>query len=397
MAVCASAPNAGSEHFVIVNNNDAYPVGMQGNDYATVLRLEGTRQNPLLMQTALLNSGEPSILQGSYTPTVQIVRIGSGTCVFMADSAGPQATTPNEITSFKYPSMKPVGNFSDSNASSSELGILIAARGNYLFAAYDGYQTESYLATWEINPDCTLTLLGTYPVPYLQMTDLATTPNGQTLVLSEFDSEFCCVDSFSVGAGGVLNEHGPYGIVNAEGGGGIDITADGAFAILAAEPICNPKCYNQINVFAINTDGSLGTQYVFGGDGSLGPDSGGGWPWLSPNAKFLFETGEGLTTLNFSETPLNVTYSGCHTKLKIPVGADSLFPTSLATTATSGSGEGLYVADLGLAETYYVPAVAILAINPSSGCTTEISKSPFLIPDPNSYLTSLVAWPPRPF
>jgi hypothetical protein len=396
IAVFAPSPGASSEHFVIVNNNDGHRFSESArNDYATVLRLEGTKQNPLVAQAALLNSGEPSAVQiFANAPTVQIVRIGSGVCVFMADSAGTEAINPNEITSFRYPSMKPVGSFSDSNVANPELGILIAARGNYLFAAYDGYGTSNHLATWQMNPDCTLTLLGTYQTtnPDNAVSNMAVTPDGKTIVVSEGGDEFCCADSFSVGAGGVLTEHGPYPMANALGGGGVDITADSAFAIFAAQTICNPTCYNQINVFPINSDGSLGTQTVFGGDGSLGPDSGGGSPWLSPNEKFLFETGTGLTTLNFSENPLNVTYTGCHTVLKPPDGNPYLFPVTIATVATSGAGGGIYVA-----ENDEVSAVALLTIDSTTGCTTEEHNSPTILSDKNADVYSLVAWPSRLF
>ena len=49
VAVCAPAPNAGSEHFVIVNDNDT-----TGNNYGTVLKLEGTKKSPALSQVASL-------------------------------------------------------------------------------------------------------------------------------------------------------------------------------------------------------------------------------------------------------------------------------------------------------------------------------------------------------
>ncbi len=146
VALCAPGPNASSERFV-VNDNDAY-LHSQGNDYATVFRLEGTKQNPVLKQAALLDSGEPSVETTSFTPTIQVVKTSSHACVFMADSNGPESTAPNEITSFAYPSMAPVGSFSDNNVPSPELGIAIVGHGDYLFAAYSGYGINSYVAMW---------------------------------------------------------------------------------------------------------------------------------------------------------------------------------------------------------------------------------------------------------
>jgi hypothetical protein len=75
VAALAPSPGASSDHFVIVNDNDYYG-NSQGNNFGTILKLAATKQNPLLNQVAALATGEPSVTQGSYTPTVQVVRQG---------------------------------------------------------------------------------------------------------------------------------------------------------------------------------------------------------------------------------------------------------------------------------------------------------------------------------
>jgi len=395
VAAFAPAPNAGSEHFVIVNDNDYYEKS-QGNNYGTVLRLDGTKQNPDLKQAASLATGEPSVTQESFTPTIQVIRQGSDVCIFLADSAGPQADTPNEITSFKYPSMSPVGSFSDSQVSSSELGIVIATHGDYLFAAYDGYQANSYPATWQIGSGCTLTLLQTYEIPY-QVFSMAATPSGNALLVSYTGGgTLNGVDSFVIGSGGVLTETGPYGLLNAKAAWGLDITADSEMAIFTMQGFGPPydDGETEINTFVINSDGSLGQQGNFGADGSLGTAYGGGWIRLSPNEQFLFVTDDAtkVTTLNFSENPLNVTWSGCLTTLKVSNGEPTVAAGMIATANTAGTGTGIYVA-----ENFDFSSVALLAINPATGCTTETPSSPFPLSDPNAGIWSLVAWPPRPF
>jgi hypothetical protein len=394
LGLCAPGQNAGNEHFVAINNNDSYG-DSQGNDYATLLRLDGTKQNPILKQAALLNSGVSSVETGAYVPTVQIVRTGLRTCLYLADSNGPESKDPNEITAFEYPSMKPTGSFSDSAVPSPELGIAIVAHGNYLFAAYNGYQIPSYIGTWQIEPNCTLTLLQNFELPYEPNTfDLAVTPNGNTLIVSTFHTESCCVDSFSIGAGGVLTEHGPYGVGNADSPVGVDITQDSKFALFNVVSFSGEM---QVNVFAINSDGSLGTQYAFGGDGTLGKTPAGYYLWLSPDERFLYTDGGNgkvaqVTTLNFTESPLNVTYTGCTTNLKVPKGQRISYPSSMATVGTVGTGSALYVS-----EVYDVSSVALLAINSTTGCTTEVKSSPTLLSDKNAYIYSLVGWPPRLF
>ena len=59
VAMLAPSPDASSEHFVIVNNSDSY-MGGAGNNYGTVLKLGGTKNNPVLSQAASLATGEPS-------------------------------------------------------------------------------------------------------------------------------------------------------------------------------------------------------------------------------------------------------------------------------------------------------------------------------------------------
>ena len=46
-------PGASSEHFVVVNDNDYYE-NSYGNNFGTILKLEGMKQNPLLQQVASL-------------------------------------------------------------------------------------------------------------------------------------------------------------------------------------------------------------------------------------------------------------------------------------------------------------------------------------------------------
>jgi len=398
VAALAPGPGASSEHFVIVNDNDYYG-NSQGNNFGTILKLAGTKQNPALEQVASLATGEPSVTQGSLVPTVQVVREGSDTCVFLADSAGARAATPNEISSFLYPSGKEVGSYSDSNVTSPELsGIIIVAQNGYLFAAYDGYdngnQVSNYMATWKINAGCTLTLFQTYQ---LSDTDavfsMAATPDGKTLVASYEHGGVCCIGSFSIGHAGTLTEHGPYYVFDAATIWGMDITADSKYAIFNIAGNCQPHpvCHTQININPINPDGSLGDGPTFGGDGSLGTAHAGGWVRLSPDERFLFTTDDWdeVTTLNFTESPLNVTYSGCLTELKIPNGEPSVISQAIATAGRSGAGRAIYVAE--------TASVALLAVNEKTGCTTEASSSPFLIPDVNVNSASLVAWPPRGF
>ena len=110
VVVCAPAPDASDAHFVIVNNNDNF-FRAQGDNYGTVLKLAGTKQNAVLNQAALLATGVQSS-GGGPIPSVQVVKVGADICVFLVTST---YQIPNEISAFKYPGLKLVGNYSDSS------------------------------------------------------------------------------------------------------------------------------------------------------------------------------------------------------------------------------------------------------------------------------------------
>jgi 6-phosphogluconolactonase (cycloisomerase 2 family) len=214
---------------------------------------------------------------------------------------------------------------------------------------------------------------------------MAISPDGHTLAVG-YDFPLGSVDSFSVGSDGTLTEHGPWiGPFNIPSG--VDITADSKYAIFAeaAYALGDPT---QVGIYTINPDGSLGDSYTFGDDGSLGPGSTAGYVWLSPDEKFLYVSGTAapsrVTTLNFDESAHSLTYSGCSKKLKTSANG-------MATAMPVGSGGFLYVGQRANGAN-----VALLQIDPSTGCLTEVPGSPFPS-GKQGFAESVAAWPPRPF
>ena len=192
VAVCAPAPNAGSEHFVIVNDNDT-----TGNNYGTVLKLEGTKKSPALSQVASLATGVTSWEPGSLTPVVQVVKDGSDICVFLTES---DETGNGEISAFEYPGGKLVGNFSTGN-SSAYAGVIVASQGYLYSTFFEEYEGDS-LVSWKIEPGCTLALAQQTAALHFDISSMSATPDGETLIASENGSSGCCIYSFSIGAGG---------------------------------------------------------------------------------------------------------------------------------------------------------------------------------------------------
>jgi len=63
----------------------------------------------------------------------------------------------------------------------------------------------------------------------------------------------------------------------------------------------------------------------------------------------------------------------------------------MATALPSGAGGFLY-----LTETATSNQIGLFAINPTTGCLTEATKSPAIIGESGA-LQSIATWPPRPF
>jgi hypothetical protein len=386
VAVCASAPDAGNAHFVIANNEDYYYPNPNGNNFGTVMKLFGPKSDPSLTPVASLNTQALSA-GGGDIPNVQVVRHGSNICVFLQD--GIDSNGNNQISAFKYPSMTLVANYSDPNIPNGLYPYSLISSGNYVFVGF-----ARYISTWGIEPGCTLSHLQTSGLLTLGPGNLAATPNGKSLISSAEDA-----DAYLIGPNGEITEAGPYGLTI--GQGVPDVTADSQYVIFGHDG-CAIKCYVAVSVVGINPDGSLNPNSggYFGGNGTLGLSQYMYAVRLSPDERFIYGIAATqdpqekfqITTFDFTESPLNVTYhKGCTTTLNLLSGISA---DSLVTASPSGSGGALYVAESNEAGG---GQIALLGINSVTGCTTEAPGSPFSLGDPYAAVTSIVTWPPRPF
>lgn len=391
MTLLAPAPDASNAHFAIVNNSDFY-FPSYGYNFGTVLKLAGPKDNPSLNLAASLASGAMSQEINDGAPEVQAFRHGSDICIFLAE--GVDSSGANQISSFKYPDQTPVGTYTDSNVPSSAIPSWIVASGDYLFVSL--VSSVADVASWSIGPGCTLTLAQTTPLK-LGESDAVVTPNGKAIIASGDVN----ADSYTIGPNGSLTENGPYSETGGEDG--MDIPADSQYVLFGSSGCLDGlHCYSAVEVVGINSNGSLNpaSDRTFGGDGTLGKSQRVFYVHLSPDERFLYGTGwtddgqiQQEITFNFTESPLNITYrSGCTTNLKMPSIYTMAY--SLATAGISGTGEALYIAE---SEDGGAGDIALLHINPTTGCTKEAPESPFSIGDPHAAITSVVAWPPRLF
>jgi hypothetical protein len=130
VALRDTGPGASSKHFVLTNNSD-----YQGVNYGTELKLLGNRTDFSFKSKATFATGGTNN-GNAPTPNIQMIHHGPDTCVFLSDGVS------MDIASFLYPSFAKVGNYLDSDVTNSRLGIVLAANGNYLFAAYDGQTSQ---------------------------------------------------------------------------------------------------------------------------------------------------------------------------------------------------------------------------------------------------------------
>jgi hypothetical protein len=374
----APSPGASNQNFVITNDNL-----IQGNNTGTVWQLENPASPELVSKATLMTGGLNNYIGGAGMNEVATARHGTDVCVFISDDES------GSIASFVVPGYAEVGLFKLPGIVNSNSGLGLAARGQFLFANYVDNTTEiAYIATWKIGSGCVLTLVNTY-LPPGQVWGMAATPDGKTLVVS-YSVPVGSVDSFSIGADGSLLEHGPYDYfyLYAEATG-VDITADGKYAIMAEFSYGSPpnyKSYTEIGIYPINSDGSLGEDIDFGANGSLGPGVYSTWIRLSPNEKFLYvSSNSDVTTLSFDESAPSVALS-CNARMSTGVtGLTTIMPTAaggfLAVTGSLPSVGG---------------SLGLYKINPANGCLAQTPNSPINLGS-NSIAASVAPWPPRPF
>jgi 6-phosphogluconolactonase (cycloisomerase 2 family) len=309
-----------------------------------------------------------------------IVTRGSAICIFISDAGSSDVASFNKAVK--------VGNYSNSALVGSDLGIALAAtpNGEVLYA---GYTNSLNIGVWQINADCSLTLANVVNTDAAKVDGMAVTPNGETLVVTYPDGAVChgrvqCrLDAFAI-SGATLTETGPY-----EGSldvAGLDITKDSKYAIAGVANLDTTI----VEIYPIGSDSVLGagTEFTIS-EGGVNSNN----VRLSPNERFLYVSNNislQVTTLRFTEDPLKLTFA-CIATLHNPNNA--YFNTAgLATSAPSGAGNNLYVAETGDSAS----AVGLAAIDSTTGCLTEDSASPFSTGH-GLGLGSLAAYPPRRF
>ena len=304
-------------------------------------------------------------------------------------------------------------------------GIALATRikAPALFA---GYSTSNTIVSWEINlKTCGLTAkhqIAVFPLNTGWITGMAESSEvyatRSTLVATYNDGS---IQSFHTPAGSytitpdcaVAIDSTGYTDGNNSEPAGVDITKDGKYAIFG-DRVGNspPHGPTELETVALPiTCSSVTTDFggtIVASGSSLGSNIDSTNLWLSPNEKFIYVTNngpnspQGFTTVAYNETFNTMSLAtGCTSGFGNPISLHNpsggfFEPNGIQTSATTGNGTNVYVGEY-ISNSSPPSAVALLDVD-ASGCTQEVSGSPFSDPSGNhAGANQLSAWPPRPF
>jgi len=352
----------------VVTNND-----LKGQNTASFFKFTGT-----VLQEQQTGPTLGKGIGGGFAGLNRIALGGSRQvlCGFISDAGSSDITVIKVVNKV----VTVVGKFSDAHGSGKAQGIgLASVGGKFLFAAYT---SSKNIGVWQVLSGCKLKILANYKTPYA-VAGMRETPNGQALIVG-YGSGVNKVDSFSIGTTGALTEHGPYRATG--GASGVDITADSGFAIFGD----TTSSTTEVEIYPIHSNGTLGKDNNFGGNGTLGNGKGSSNVWLSVDEKYLFvsnNSSKQVTSLGFTETPslsyINITTVNNASKISSVA--------QVGTVLDTGSGGFLVLAEDGSPNSF----LGLLKINPD-GSTTEVAGSPFSTGQ-GPGLQSLLVGPTRGF
>jgi len=373
-------------HYYVVGNNNVYPTNS-----VSVYEVSGSS----LVSLTTVSTGGAGAGGGYFGQGRQSInQDGSSTCVFAADAESSDISAMKVITASPY--LEVVSNFvSPDGDSGTDDGIGITVAGGYLYANYtgNGSSIAPSIGVWKITPGCSLSfvthLTNTSGINGGVIDGMAVTPNGKYLVVAYGDGS---VGSYAIGGGSIslIGQEiiAGQGVGAGASAGTVAISSNGHWAIFGDFSGSNNT---QLDVAAIASNGALAPTTSYGGTGSLGNGVDSNGIQLSPNNKFIYvaDTYSGQeTTVSFDATTGVITYpNGCLTSLN-GFNTNWIFASQVAAVANSGSGAGLYVSEGFLSGDSYI---ALLQINSTTGCATEVPNSPFVDSNGGS-LESIVAY-----
>ena len=362
---CAIAATA-SPHYLITNNDAS-----RGNS-ATFYTIY---DNFLLRQVAVVSTGGNGVdgIGAVATKRVSILNSSTQQCAFISDAGTA------DVAGISISTLQLTGRFPAQSTDSGSFGMGVVNNGTYVYASFTGSNT---LATYAIQSGCKLQFLGDIAAAGVNggmPLDMAA--HGNILVVSFQDGS---IGSYSISSGiPVANGDLRLSTGNTQNGSfpaGVDITADGHFAIFGGTN--TPPLVEVSDI----SSGKLEPTVVYS---NLGNGGGSEAIWLSPDESLLYLSNfssNSITATFFDKTSGAVSLGCVSPTLKNPD-----FEAGLATASTSGTGATVFVAE---------PSTNIASVQVSAGSgTCSLSEAPRSPASDGNTITveSIGVFPPRPF
>ena len=367
--------------------------------------------------------GTTSTGLGTFLAPVQEVAISYGVpnqaCLYVSDPLGTSAFPNGDVAAFLINTttgvLTLVGNYDDPTDTSgpNKLGIPLAVDRRlgfpYFFAAFTA---ENAIAFFKVNTStCQLFYASSTTAIGLSggsVQGMAVSKAGPKILVTTYGDG--SIQSFKILGGtlGALPIFNSTGFMNASQRGipaGVDITRNGRFAVFGDDQ----GGFTEVEVAKILSSGALAPTVDYGGPViasgvNLGPGLNSQNIWISPGPvgglNYLYVTNDGsgqVTTAHLSiitGVVSQIASSACTAGYTNPTALNPgswIFPAGVHTLKTTPSGSGIVVAEYGAPS-----SVAALAIQNASGCTRELSTSPFADPFSNS-LYSIDVFPSRQY
>jgi 6-phosphogluconolactonase (cycloisomerase 2 family) len=376
LGVCVANGNAVAAdklHWV-VTNDDVPPSLTNSASFFAV----GTGGQLTLKNKVLLGSGG---IAGGYFAANRVTILDSGDAQCVYASVAQTGAILGIVLKTLVVGGTATGSKQDTGASN---GVGLAMNAKYLYASFTDSNT---IGTFSVLPGCKIKFVGNISVSGLQggiVDGMAI--HGDIMVVTYGDGS---IESFNISSGVPVSNGDEQNSTGSRRGNtyptGVDITADGRFAIFG-----DTSVFTVVEVSDISS-GKLTPTVVY----SLGKKINSSNVLLSPDESLLYISNNqsGTITAAFFDKSSGKLIKGCASHpLKGFVSSWS-YLASMALDQTTGTGSVVYVAEYGAPS-----SIGEVNVKSSGGkCTlTESSHSPVL--DGNSPgLLSIGAFPPRPF
>ena len=378
-ATALAASTVGS--FLVTNNDVPLFNPPQGPAGSTVT-FYSVESNGALDNKVVIPTGGVGIAGGFFASSrIAIVPQGSDVCVFASNAAS------GDVSGISAATRAVTGTFLASSSDTANAnGIGLAANANYLYATFS---TSSTIATFTVEPGCTLAFVGdVFTVGLNSGVVGAVAIHGPTMVVTYGDGS---IESFNI-TGGVPVSNGDAqnssGFTNDHVPNGVDITADGHYAIFA-----DASTVTTLEVSDISS-GKLTPTIAY--------DAGSSWnsgnARLTPDESHIIvsnNSGGAVTAVPFDKTSGKIA-PGCTSGPLRGFYNTWSYAGAVALQLPTARGGLIYVPEFG-SNGYSSIGVVQLTVTGKTCTLSETASSPIVDNSDHSSLLSIGIYPVRPF